>query len=86
MHKLDDPKGETLIFLRCALEEHTHIEQLRKFLASGKYGGKSFDAIHAGLYALKEVYTTDVRQVRDRGQLLFCFPGTTVLQQPGGAA
>lgn len=81
-----DPKGNSLIFLRCALESRDHAERLFKMFMRRKGISKDIDAMQAGVHALKDSVRADVRELRDRGQLLFFFTGTTVLQQAAGGA
>ena len=77
-----DPKGASLIFVQCALEEADHLDRLHKIYRRYKTESSASDALWSGCCALRNVRDDSVRHVLRRGQILFCFPGTTALQQP----
>lgn len=79
--ELNDPKGKDLIFVRCGLEEQRHAEVLYKAYCRYTRDYEKSRAIWSGYCALKRTYEESARHAKTRGQLLFFFPGTTVLRQ-----
>lgn len=82
-----DPEAR-LIYVRLLLEFQPHYELIsKKWLAmrgKTKQAHAYEDALAASKWALRDQITEFAKCARERGQLLFCFEGTTVLQ--GGAA
>lgn len=76
-----DPKGKDLIFVRCGLAEQSDAALLLTAYRRYKYSSKTGRAVWSGYCALNRVYERSVREARLRGQLLFFFPGTTVLHK-----
>mgnify|MGYP000120148433 CR=1 FL=1 len=79
---LEQDKELNFIWVQSFLEERRHADQLWKMTTGAK--GSALAAIVAGWGALKCESERSLRHAIARGQLLFCFDGTTVLQ--GGAA
>lgn len=77
------------IYVTCFLKARHNADILQKE-AVNRFSAKSLksqalgDAMWAGSHELRNEARTCLRELMNRGQLLFAFPGTTVLQ--GGAA
>lgn len=74
------------IYVTLMLENAEHSETLGRMIAQPVHHADGvFDALCAGRFALRYVAHHQAEIVRDYGQLLFAFDGTTVLKN-GGAA
>lgn len=80
-----DPKFTNLFLLLELIRHHELI--CKKWLGMRGKTKQSLafeDALQAAKWAMHDQITEYIHTARERGQLLFCFEGTTVLQ--GGAA
>jgi hypothetical protein len=82
----NDPEEQRrkYIYVRLALEFQRDAAVLFKLYKRRADGGRDRRSLWNGHYLLDSEASRCVRAAIERGQLLFCFEGTTVLQ--GGAA
>lgn len=80
------PNGISLIHVLVAVEsmESSNVLLAMRYKRK-KHDTPEYKALWDGCWELGQQAAKQVAMAKDRGQLLFCFPGTTVLQQ-GGAA
>jgi hypothetical protein len=74
-----------VVFLECAIASEVLHAAYLKLLKIGKGKQTAYaTALYEGYWALRQKAGEQANFLKNRGQLLFAFPGTTVLQ--GGAA
>lgn len=80
-----DPSGRSLIHVEVALSTQRNAATLLKMWAKRKTAGNAVDqALWDGYWYTNTKANQEFRDATELGQLLFCFPDTTVMQ--GGAA
>lgn len=85
-----DQRQTRLIFVLCLLEAQQNAQTLlierakqqkpTKSHPQGRYESPLLDALWAGYNALRQEAARCAEEARLRGQLLYCFEGTTVLE------
>lgn len=69
-----------LIFVNCALEAQSHADTPLKLYERRKTRGHEADALWGGYIATRTENVSCIQAALERGQLLYCFEGSTALQ------